>query len=63
LVTYWDNATPSVVFVPDTVSLQMMIQTVQVDLTVETENTKLNTSQFRQVTLTTQVTPRAIVLS
>jgi type II secretory pathway pseudopilin PulG len=62
-VTYWNNATPTVVFVPNTTSLQMTIQTVQVDLTVETENTRLNTNQFRQATLTTRVTPRAMVLS
>ena len=63
VVAYWNSDTPSVVFVPNTIPLQMMIQAVQVDLTIQTENMRLNTNQFRQVTLSTQVTPRAIVLS
>lgn len=63
VVAYWNSDSPSVVFDPNTVPLQMMIETVQVDLTIQTENTRLNTNQFRQVTLSTRVTPRAIVLS
>jgi hypothetical protein len=41
----------------------MRIQTVQVDLTLETDDPQINTLNTRQVTLTTRVTPRAIVLS
>jgi hypothetical protein len=62
-VTYWNNSVPSVVFVPATVAEQLLIQTIQVALTIETEETQFNTVNERQRTLTTQVTPRAIILS
>jgi len=62
-ITYWDSGNPPAVFVPVSNAEMMMIQTVQVDLTIQTEDPRLNTVTFRQVTLTTQVTPRAIVLS
>ncbi len=62
-VTYWNNSTPSAVFNPATVAQQLLIQTIQVALTVETEDPQLNAVNERQRTLTTQVTPRAIILS
>jgi hypothetical protein len=62
-VTYWDNSDPSVLFAPATNAEMMRIQTVQVDLTLETDDPQINTLNTRQVTLTTRVTPRAIVLS
>lgn len=62
-VTYWDNSDPTVVFNPVTNAQMLRIQTVQVALTIETVDPQLNTVNERQVTLTTRVTPRAIVLS
>lgn len=62
-VTYWDNSDPTVLFNPVTNAQMLRIQTVQVDLTIETVDPQLNTVNERQVTLTTRVTPRAIVLS
>ena len=62
-VTYWDNSVPSAVFVPATVAQQLLIQTIQVALTIETDDPQFNTQNERQRTLTTQVTPRAIILS
>jgi hypothetical protein len=62
-VTYWNNASPTAVFNPATEAEMMGIQTVQLALTIETDDPQMNTVVARQVTLTTQVTPRAIVLS
>jgi len=62
-VTYWDNSSPTTVFNPATNAEMMRILTVQIDLSIETEDAQLNTNNERQVTLSTQVTPRAIVLS
>jgi prepilin-type N-terminal cleavage/methylation domain-containing protein len=62
-VVYWNNSSPPAIFVPVTDAEQMLIQTVQVTLIIETEDNRLNTNSTRQVMLTTQVTPRAIVLS
>jgi len=62
-VTYWDNGSPTATFNPATNAEMMQIQTVQIDLTIETEDAQINTVNERQVTLSTQVTPRAIVLS
>lgn len=62
-VVYWNNASPPAIFVPVSNSEQMLIQTVQVTLVIETADNQLNTNATRQVTLTARVTPRAIVLS
>jgi len=62
-ITYWNNASPTATFNPVTNAQMMRIQTIQIDLTIETDDPQLNTVNERQVTLSTQVTPRAIVLS
>ncbi|MGD8331059.1 MAG: prepilin-type N-terminal cleavage/methylation domain-containing protein [Acidobacteriota bacterium] len=62
-ITYWNNGDPTTMFNPATNAEMMRIQTVQIDLTIETEDAQINTANERQVTLSTRVTPRAIVLS
>jgi len=61
--TYWDDATPSVVFTPVGAVDQLRIRMVEMDLVIQTENIRLNTLQRRTSSLSTRVTPRAIVLS
>jgi len=62
-ITYWDDSAPAVVFVPVGTVDQLRIRTVEIDLIIQTENVRLNTIQRRTASLTTRVTPRAIVLS
>lgn len=61
--TYWDDANPSVAFIPAGTVDQLRIRTVEVDIVFQTENVRLNTLQRRTSSLTTRVTPRAIALS
>ena len=62
-IVYWDDSLPSVQFNPTTVPLQLRIQTIEITLWIETQDNKLNTTQKRWTTITTRVTPRAMVLS
>ena len=62
-IIYWDDSLPTVQFNPTTNLMQLRIRTVEVTLEVETEDVKLNTTQKRSTTLTTRMTPRAMVLS
>jgi hypothetical protein len=62
-IVYWDDSTPAVAFNPATPVEQLRIRTVELTLTIQTENVRLNTVQRRTASLTTRVTPRAIALS
>jgi hypothetical protein len=62
-IAYWDDSVPAVAFVPANLIDQLRIRTVELTLTIETENVRLNTLQRRAASLTTRVTPRAIALS
>ncbi|MFQ5743628.1 MAG: PilW family protein [Acidobacteriota bacterium] len=62
-ITYYDDSAPPVAFNPTTLADQLRIRTVEINLVIETENVRLNTTQRRTATLTTRVTPRAVVLS
>ncbi|MCH7823275.1 MAG: hypothetical protein IH849_00610, partial [Acidobacteria bacterium] len=62
-ILYWDDSLPSVLFNPNTNSLQLRIRTIEVTLEIETVDTMLNSNIRRSSTLTTRITPRAMVLS
>ncbi len=62
-IIYWDDSLPAVQFNPNTLVMQLRIRTVEITLEIETEDNKLNTNQTRSTTLTTRMTPRAMVLS
>ncbi len=62
-IIYWDDSLPSVQFNPNTNILQLRIRTIEITLEVETRDNKLNTNQKRSTSLTTRITPRAMVLS
>ena len=62
-ITYYNDANPPQPFVPVTLADQMGIKVIEIELEVETQNVRLNTTEERTVTLTTRVTPRAVLLS
>lgn len=62
-VTYFDDSVPPQPFTPTTVADELRIRAVELELTVQTENVRLNTDSNPTVTLTARVTPRAIRLS
>jgi hypothetical protein len=62
-IVYWDDSNPAVAFNPVALVDQLRIRTVELTLTIQTENVRLNTVQRRTASLTTRVTPRAIALS
>ena len=62
-ILYWDDSLPSVLFNPNTNSLQLQITMIEITLEIETANTGLNLNARRSSTLTTRITPRAMVLS
>lgn len=61
-VAYFDDSRPPQPFTPVTIADQLRIRMVEVQLTVEVENTRLTVGDRPAVTLTTLVTPRAMVL-
>ena len=61
-ILYWDDSLPAVQFNPTTNLLQLRIRTIEITLKVEPQDNKLNTTQKRSTTLTTRMTPRAMVL-
>jgi len=63
IITYYDDSAPAVAFNPVGTVDQLRIRTIEVTLVVNTENVRLNTLQRRSASLTTRVTPRAIMLS
>lgn len=62
-LTYLDDDEPPQPFAPVTVADRLRIRAIEIELTIQTENVRLNTDQVRTVTLATRVTPRAIQLS
>ncbi len=62
-ILYWDDSLPSVAFNPNTNSLQLRITMIEIILEIETADPMLNTTTRRSTTLTTRITPRAMVLS
>ncbi len=62
-IIYWDDSVPSVPFNPTTNSLQLQITMIEITLEIETADPMLNTTTRRSTTLTTRITPRAMVLS
>lgn len=61
-LTYFDDQIPPQVFNPATTVEMLRIRTVEISLEIETENLQLNSNQRRSVTLTTRITPRAVLL-
>jgi type II secretory pathway pseudopilin PulG len=61
-VTYYDDHRPPLQFTPLTIADQLRIRMVEIQLTVEVENTRLTVGDRPSVTLTSRVTPRAMVL-
>ena len=62
-IVYWDDSLPPIVFNPNTNSLQLRITMIEISLEIETVDTTLNSNIRRSATLTTRITPRAMVLS
>ena len=61
-VGYYNDAQPPQLFTPMTIADQLRIRMVEVQLTVEVENTRLTVGDRPAVTLTSRVTPRAMML-
>lgn len=61
-VAYFDDSQPPQLFTPVSIADQLRIRMVELELTVEVENTRLTVGDRPAVTLTSRVTPRAMVL-
>jgi type II secretory pathway pseudopilin PulG len=61
-VGYFNDNRPPQLFTPMTVADQLRIRMVEIQITVEVENTRLTVGDRPAVTLTSRVTPRAMVL-
>ena len=62
-IAYWNDANPPAAFIPAGTVDQLRIRTVEINLVVQTENVRVNNQDLRTASLTTRITPRAIVLS
>lgn len=61
-LTYYNDQNPPQVFNPTTIVEMLRIRTVEISLEIETQDIQLNLDERRSVTLTTRVTPRAVLL-